>query len=984
MKLKVDYCMRILPMLMLLFAAQLAIGQRTVSGTVTDAETGEPLIGANILAIGTSTGTVTDFDGAYVLDIPEGITELEFTYTGYAAERVTIGASNTVDVSLSAGEVLDEVVVIGYGSVKKSDLTGSVASIAEKDFNGGLVVAPDQLIQGKAPGVQILNNSGQPGSATTVRIRGNASIRAGNDPLFVVDGVPLSGISSKPDLNAGGLGNTPPSNPLNYLNPDDIQSMEVLKDASAAAIYGSRGANGVIIINTKQGRTGPPTIGINTSIGFSNQLKKYEVLDGDEYRDALQDYGLTGGDFGDDVDAFDEITRTAVVNRHTLSINGGGVNGNYRASFGFFNQQGIVKNNDLQRINGTLSGRYKFLKNRRLGIDFNLIVSRTDESTPPISTDAGFRGSLIGNALQWNPTHPLRDSNGDPIPIPDFGNFTNPLVLLSSWNDDVRTNDVLFNIQPSYQITDNLTYRFLYGLNSGVGNRRFYIDKDINLENIEGRGQAAAIDNVVTAQVLTHTLTFDKDFGSTSFQALAGYEFQKTTQDLTGLVAQDFLVDDFDYTNILQNSSTNSRNVFSFAPPDQELQSFFGRVNFNFSDRFLLTATVRADGSSKFGENNRYGVFPAFAGAWNIHNEGFADDGIFDNLKLRVGWGQTGNQSFPPGASRERYGFGQEQIFLENVANPDLQWETTTTFNAGIDFALWDYKLVGSVEYFNRNTEDLLFQFPTIQPAPSSLYWINLPGNVINQGVEIALDAYIVDNPGFTWRLGGNVAFLDNELTNYDGPNTPYGTLFGQGISGAQIHRLANNTPLNAFYTRDHIEIGDDGQSVFANNEELDYRGDPNPDVLLGINTTFGVGDFNLTLNFNGSLGNDIYNNTKNTVIPIGNLGSRNIDANLVGNSVMEATSNPIKSSDRYIEDGSYVKLANATLTYDLGNIANNFLKGTQLYITGQNLFVITGYTGFDPEVNTVNDANGLPSAGIEYIPYPSARTVIFGARFNL
>ncbi|MBX2889788.1 MAG: SusC/RagA family TonB-linked outer membrane protein [Saprospiraceae bacterium] len=971
-----------------------ALAQRTVTGKVTDAENGEPLIGATVSVVGTTRGAVTDIDGNYSVGVPDGSTQLRFAYTGYKEEVVEIGASNTVDIAMRPGSVLDEVVVIGYGAVRKSDLTGSVVSVGEKDFNQGIFAAPDQLIQGKAAGVQVLSNSGQPGSAATVRIRGNSSIRAGNEPLWVVDGVQLTGSSTKPGTNAGDLGATAPSNPLNFLNPNDIESIQVLKDASATAIYGSRGANGVIIITTKKGKSGTPTIDFNTSVGASSVLRKYDVLDGNEYRAVLRNYGLADGDFGDNVDAFDEITRTGFVQNHGVSVTGGTTGGSYRFGLNYFDQGGIIKENDLKRLSANLSGSFSFLESKRLGLDIGLIASQTRENGPAVSTNAGFRGSLIGNALQWNPTHKLYNNDGTPVIIPDFGNFTNPVALIQAFKDRSNTVDLIGSISPSFKITDALTYRFFYSVNHGVGDRRTQISSWINIQDIEGRGLASFNEVKNTNQILTHSLSYNTNLGrSLNLNAVAGYEYQKRTEKGFGISARDFLPgsepgDFFDYTNIFQNSSPNNRNVFSYHNPDAELQSFFVRGIFNLSDKYLLTATMRADGSSKFGENNKYGYFPAAALAWNLHNESFLENSVFDNLKLRVGWGQTGNSEFPAGASQGRYGFGnsggQSTVELENLANPNLKWETTTTTNFGVDFAFMNYKIYGTLEYFNRNTKDLLFIADASLPGPAVKYWTNLPGNLINSGVEASLNALLVDKERVSWTAGFNVTFLKNELTNYDGAEILYGQLFGQGSTGAVSQRLANGQPLNAFYLRQHLGIGEDGQSRFVGGDEETpaFVGDANPNVLLGFYTGATFGKLSMNLNFNGAMGHQIFNNTKMSVIPIGNLGSRNIDANLLGGANREATSNAIKASDRYLEKGDYLKLANATIAYSLGNIGRAF-RNARLYVTGQNLFVITKYTGFDPEVNTVNILEGLPSTGIEYIPYPSARTFILGANFS-
>jgi TonB-dependent starch-binding outer membrane protein SusC len=970
-------------LLMLLGSAVMA--QRTVKGKLTDAETGEGLIGATVTVVGTTRGAVTDIDGNYSVEVPEGSTQLRFAYTGYAEQVVALGASNVVEVALKPGSVLDEVVVIGYGSVKKSDLTGSVSSVGEKDFNRGLVTAPDQLIQCKAAGVQILNNSGQPGGATTVRIRGNASIRGGNQPLFVVDGVQLTGASTKPGTNDGGIGATAPSNPLNFLNPSDIESVQVLKDASATAIYGSRGANGVIMITTKKGQSGAPKIDFNTSVGGSSLLNNYEVLSGDEYRAALKEYKLTGGDYGSSADAFKEILRTGIVQNHGVSISGGNEAGTYRVGLSYLNQEGIVKTNDLRRATANISGAYKFFENKRLALDFGLIASQTRENGPAVGTNSGFRGSLIGNALQWNPTHPLYESDGTPVIIPKFGNFTNPVALIKAFKDRSNTVDLIASIAPSFKITDNLTYKFSYNITHGTGDRRTQLASWINIQDVEKRGLAAYSQVKNTNQILGHTLNYTADLGGLNLNAVAGYEYQNRTEKGVGMSARDFLVQDFDYTNILQNSTPGSRNISAFSPPDAELQSYFVRGIFNLKDRYLLTATFRADGSSKFGENNRYGYFPAAALAWNLQNEDFLKGGPFDNLKLRLGWGKTGNSEFPAGSSLDRYGFGQQTIALENVANPDLKWETTTTTNIGLDFAVMNYKVNGTIEYFNRNSTDLLFQFPTIQPAPAGFYWINLPGNVINSGLELTLNTLLVDKEKFNWNFGVNAAFLKNNLENYNGPVLDYGQLFGQGSSGATSQRLVNGQPLNSYFLRQHVKIGENGQSEYVGgtSETLAFVGDPNPNVLLGISTSASIGKLGVNLNFNGAFGHQIFNNTKMSVIPIGNLGTRNIDATLLDGATQEAISNAIKSSSRYLESGDYLKLANATISYSLGNIAKT-VKNVQVYVTGQNLLVFTGYKGFDPEVNTINtNETGLPSTGIEYIPYPSARTFIVGANFS-
>ena len=959
-----------------------ADAQKTITGTIKDSDTGDPLIGANVVIKGTTAGTVTDLNGNFSLAVNEGDI-LVVSYTGYDSREVAIGMTNEYEVLLTAGESLEEIVVIGYGSVRKADLTGSVVAVGEKDFNKGTYTSPEQLIQGQAAGVQVINNSGQPGASTTVRIRGNSSIRTGNQPLYVVDGVQLTGNSTKPGGLTGELGTGAEVNPLSYLNAHDIESMQILKDASATAIYGSRGANGVIIITTKKGRKGTPTLDFNTSLGFSSILKKYDVLTADEYRAALDEYDLTSGDYGDDVDAFDEILRTGLVNNHSVALNGGNDDGSYRISLGYLNQEGIIKENDLRRLSATISGGFSFLENKRLGLDFNLITSNTRDNGPAITTNAGFRGSLIGNALQWNPTHRIYNEDGTPVAVPEFGDFLNPVQLLAGYKDVSNTVDVIASVAPSYKLTDNLTYRLAYSITHGTGVRRAQMSRSTNVDGVEGRGIAGIFEENNTNQILTHTLNWVTDISAAlNLNAVLGFEYQNLSERGTSFWAQDFIADDVDYTAILQNSSGSSRNVSSYHNPDAELQSYFLRTLFNVRDKYLFTVTLRSDGSSKFGENNKYAFFPAVGAAWNLHTEDFIAGGVFDQLKLRVGWGQTGNSEFPAGAAQERYSFEQGSIRLINVANPDLKWETSTTFNIGLDFGILDQKLNGSIEYFNKNTQDLLFQFPTIQPAPAGFYWINLDGSVINSGVELALNLNAVDNESLTWQIGANVSFLNNVLEDYAGPNLAYGQLYGQGSSGATSMRLESGQPLHSYYLRHFVGIGDDGQSIFEDDGALSFVGDANPDVILGINTNLGIGRLNFNLNFHGAMGHQIYNNTRMSVLAIGNLGSRNIDVTLLEGDVQEATSNAVSASDRFLEKGDFLKLSNASLSYDIGQIGSTF-RNARIYVTGQNLLVFTNYSGFDPEVNTVNVLDGLPSYGIEYIPYPSARTITIGANFS-
>jgi iron complex outermembrane receptor protein len=466
-----------------------------------------------------------------------------------------------------------------------------------------------------------------------------------------------------------------------------------------------------------------------------------------------------------------------------------------------------------------------------------------------------------------------------------------------------------------------------------------------------------------------------------TLNALVGFEYQKFDFRGEAFAGRGFSVLDRDNTFNLQNGAPSDYLSFSFGDPISELQSYFGRVNFNLKDKYLLTATIRADGSSKFGENNRYGYFPSVAFAWKISNESFMEGGLFNDLKLRLGWGQTGNQEFPAGAAQERYQFTTGGVQLENVANPDLRWESSTTTNVGLDFALFDYALSGTIEYFSRNTDDLLLDPFVSEPGPAVRAWRNISGEVVNSGIEIGLNAFLIDRDNLKLQIGGNAAFLNNEFQNYDGANIQIGTLFGQGISEATVQVMANGQPLNTFFTREFIGLDDSGNSMYREDGTFYVLGDPNADLIMGLTAGLNVSKLSFGVNFNGAFGHQLYNNTANSVIPIGNLGTRNIDANLLESAVQESVANAIAPSSRYIEDGDFIKLANATVAYSVGKVSS--FENVTVSLTGQNLFVITDYTGFDPEVNTVNLRNGVPSSGIEYVPYPSARSFLFSLAFS-
>jgi len=973
----------------LLCLSQLVMAQdRVITGKVTDSKDGTPVIGASVQPKGTRTGTATKNDGTFSITVGSNVTTLVISSVGFATQEVSIEGKTSVEVSFVAtGANLNEVVVTGYGTARRKDLTGSTASVREKDFNKGVFTAPDQLIQGKAAGVLVINNTGQPGGSTTVRIRGSSSIRSGNQPLFVVDGVPLSGGSARPGGNGADYGNDG-GNPLNFINPNDIASIEILKDASATAIYGSRGANGVILISTKRGKSGSPTVEVSASTSISSVLKKLEVLNAGEYRQALKDYSITGGDFGGDVDAFDAITRTAITQNYNVAVGGGNENGRYRISAGYLNQQGVIESSRFNKISASITSNFRFLESKKLGLEMNVLVTQADERIAPISANVGFTGNLISQALQWNPTHPLVKPGTDSAWIdPAVGATTiNPLAQLRYFNDKAKVNTIIASFSPSYKITNDLEYKFLFSMNRQVGNRKGMVNRLLNAAATLDRGSAFIGNQEQTNTQITNTLNFTKQLTSDlNLNAVAGHEWLTFDSKGNGIRALDFANVGLAYYDIMQYSTQSSREIFSFASPTTELQSFFARAIVNYKDKYLLTGTFRADGSTKFGENNKYGYFPSVGVAWNISKEDFlANNNVISNLKLRLGWGQTGNQEFPSGASLDRFGLGQQSISQTNYGNPDLKWETSTTTNVGIDFNVFKDRLSGSVDYFYKKTSDVLFEQNIVQPAPGGKIWVNLDGYVLNKGVEIMLTGNLKRSKDINWNVSTNLSFLKNTVSGLRGFYET-GALRGQGFSNVVAQRVVAGQPLNVWYLRrfEGLDKGT-GQSVYTDGgNTLFYSDSPNPDVLLGVSTDFSYKKFTATINMNGTFGHYIFNNTAASVLGIGNLGTRNIAKDLIGGDVKEALSNAPAPSTRNLEKGNYVKLTNATISYRVGNVGKNF-RNLNISLTGQNLFVITKYKGFDPEVNTDGGVGGIPSLGIEYIPYPSARSILLGISFSL
>lgn len=997
MALKALLAKALLPCLLTILSLSVFAQQtKQVSGKVTDSK-GEGINGASVVVKGTKNGTTTDGEGNFSFTIPQSATTLIISAVGFTEQEVTITAGAINVTLIESSSSLNEVVVVGYGTARKRDLTGAVGSVKAKDFNQGVIAAPDQLLQGKVAGLEITNNSGQPGSATTIKIRGNNSIRAVNNPLYVIDGVPLDGRSARPSVDLGinglGFGTTPEANQLLYINPNDIASIDVLKDASSAAIYGSRGANGVIVITTKKGTSGATRLEVGTNFGvFAGYMKKFEVLDVGEFRSALKKYSLPANlDGGKSVDALKEITQTSLSQNYNLAFSGGNETGKFRASFYGGRQQGFIKKSALDKYLGSFSGQYKFL-DKKLSLDFNLIAGHVTEDIPNISNTAGSQGNLISAALSWNPTIDFRDANGL-FAFPANGSG-NPMALLDGITDQTDVNTFLGSISAGYKLMDNLEYRFLYAINHSSGERNTNLYGWLNgYAGLSGLGYGAKSFAKLTSQTFTHTLNYKTDIAENlSLEAIAGYEYWKSDYSNSTYAASGFNTNidqatkiDIPYTNIMADGNTQFLPGTSVTPRT-ELQSYFGRVTFNYADKYYLTGTLRRDGSSKFGANNKYGNFPSVAARWVISEESFLqDNNVFSNLALRASWGITGNQEFPAGASQEQFGFSAyNTASQQNVANPNLKWEETRSYNFGLDFELFNGKVYGSIDYYDKNTTDILFQSTAIQPAPASIYFINIPGNLTNKGIEFSIGATVINKPDFGWDVNFNIASNKNMLENFYAPGTKTpltivtGQINGQGVSGTLAQIITNNQPVNEFYLKPFEGFDNNGNQIIG--ADPIYAGDPNPRTIYGFSTTLRYKKFTLTFNGGGAGGYMVYNNTATNITNIAGIkNGRNIDKAAYNSA--EGTSSAVGASTRFLEKGDYFKLRNATVSYSLGDVGQ-YVKNLNVFVNATNLFIITKFTGFDPEVNVDKSDNSYPSRSIEYVPYPTPRTITFG--FNL
>ncbi len=962
-----------------------------VSGNVTDDE-GQPLPGVNILEKGTNNGTISDINGAFRLAIASGESVLVFSFVGSATQEVRVENRSSITIRLSSDtETLSEIVVMGYGTQEMRDVTGSVSSLKREDFNKGIINSPEQLLQGKVAGVNVTSASGEPGANQGITIRGPGGLRTGSTPLFVIDGLALDNSST------GGA-----INPLNFINPQDIESIDVLKDASATAIYGARGANGVILITTKRGSVGHSFMNYSLGYGVSNMARALPVFSADEYRMQVQQLGGDELiDMGANTDWQREISRTAFTKNHNLTFGGGADKLTYYASLGLQDQEGILKNSDLKRYSGRLNVSQKLLDGR-LNVDLNLNASQTVNERPDVQ-------GIIGTAISANPTFPAFDDNGEPYQYPSG---VNPLRNMQLWKDLNTTNRIIGNISPSFNISKSLVYK----MNFGIDNSNSTHDLQ-SLASLlpQQDGRLESIYSINSNSLIENYLTYTLSKNAHNLSAMVGHSYQKIFIQRRASSINRFPISDIEprfNPGMGQELTMGNNRPWGFATIN-ELQSFFGRVNYQFKDRYLFTATLRADGSSKFGDNNKYGTFPSFSMGWRLSEEDFMRQlPMLSNLKIRAGWGRTGNQEIPDKITQPLFtaqvsgntsyplmpsGPYPAGLTYSRLANPDIQWEVSTQTNVGLDFGLFDGALYGSVDVFSKVSNNILLEVIPADPVqPASTVWSNVKDMTItNSGLEVALNYQHKKDGGISYSFGANATFIRNKVENSPYTVIPSGGATGSGLSSATINGYLNGYPIGTFFLQEHIGFDENGLSVFrdinndglVNNQDRVALGSALPTTQYNFYGTVAYKGFDLSANLNGVAGNKVYDNTANAAFYKLRLSK---GLNTTPEAIAfpeESINNSAPVSSRFLKDANFLRLNNLTLGYNFNTSAlgiANWLPELRLSVTGQNLFVITPYDGYDPEVNYDRSMGGISSYGIDYMSYPKARTIIFSLNISL
>ncbi len=941
--------------------------QKNISGKITDAS-GAPLPGVTVVIKGATLGTITDSDGNYSLSRVPDNASLVFSFVGMKTQEISIAGKTKINVVMEEEAIgIEEVVAVGYGTMQKRDVSGSISNVSQEDFNKGVTRNAVDLLQGKVAGLTITQGSGDVTSDQTIRLRGTSSLTGSSEPFVVIDGVP--GLS------------------MNSVAPQDIESISILKDASATAIYGSRSASGVIMITTKQGKKAEPSIEYNGYAAADFVSNKPDVLTASEWRKWCEENGEdTSGfdEYGANTNWFDEIMHVGVTHNHDLSLSGGGDKHSYRASVSYQDRKGIVKDNYMKKLNARLTFNQKALDDR---LDMTVTGALNQRDYSPSWTD---NFVLAYNML---PVYPVKYDDGSWFDSDEYDQG-NPVRNIE-YNSYLHKNSMYYiNINAKLEVIKDLF------VNANVMKERETDDfgEYLNSETEAGRdnnGYAKREFWTKDKKLLETTVNYKLEFERHKLDFLGGYSYEKNHYQLAGAQNSDFATDLTTYNDLGAGANLQAGDVWSEANMNK-LISFFGRVNYSFMDRYILTATIRRDGSSKFGSNHKWGTFPSASVAWRIVDEPFMKKlKMLDELKLRVGYGVSGNQEgIDPYQSLELYGSSGQYYdsgswytayAISQNANPDLKWEQTAMFNIGIDYSLFKNRLNGSIEYYDKKTSDLLYTYSA--PVPPYLYDEMLAnvGDMSNKGFELVINGDVIRKKDFRWNISVNMAHnknkitkLSNDLFSTDAVKT--GDAWIRGGSNNTTHIVEVGKAVGTFYGWKCYGIDSDGNYIMdetidgedgLSDEDKTYIGCAQPKLTYGINSTFTFKRLELSFFLRGVYGNDVLNFSKMSYATTQWLPGANV--------LHEALTNGLTATPQYcsyyIEKGSFLRMDNASLSYRVNTKNLWGIKDFKVYVTAQNLFTITGYSGLDPEV----DMSGLDPGveGRDY--YPKARTFSIG-----
>lgn len=997
---------------------------KKITGRIVD-EKGEAVIGANILVEGTTNGAVTDIDGHFTIQAPADAI-LKISYIGYLEQRIKVGNNSVIPITLKEDtQKLDEVIVVGYGTMKKSDITGSVASVKVDELKEGVSTSVDQMLLGKSAGVNVVQSSGEPGGGFSVNIRGASSINGGVSPLYVIDGVPID--NSRPVSQGSIVGfsdNRSPRNPMSSINPSDIESIEILKDASATAIYGSRGANGVILITTKSGKAEKMKVSYSGSIGIQSPSHRLDLLNAADYKRVLNEIiDATGnnesnkiGDIangGAGTDWQDEVTRqNAITHEHQLSFSGGNSKTFYYTSFNYVNQEGIVKNTSFERLGARLNLKSDI--NEKLKVGINVTGSYMKDHFVANGFGVNDNAGVMYAAYNYDPTVPVKNEEGDFALSPDL-QIDNPVALAEGMTSYSDTYRVLASAFGEYHITNDLFLRLNLGTDFMNESRKNFVSSLTKQGRFYG-GIGSNQNSEKSNYIVEGTANYSKTIKKHSFGVLAGISYQRYVTGYLNNRAADFPNESLGAENLnlgnqetfrMQNSVTGNR-----------LASYIGRINYSFDDRYLATVTFRSDGSSRFGKNNKFGYFPSAALAWRISNESFLKEvSQITSLKLRLGWGRTGNQEIGDYPALTTYQSAGSAIWdgkqvvgtgPAKMPNPDLKWETTDQINIGLDFGVFNNRINGGLDYFWKKTTDMLLQLPIPQSTGYRSILSNV-GRIDNKGIELFLNTVNIDTRDFKWESNITFSSMRNKVKDLGGideiivgagythveqvairrPGLPLNSYYGWEVAGVWQEN-DDFSKMKEDYKPGDLKYVDQNKDGVINDADRVVLGNSFPDFQWSFGNTFTYKNFDLYVFFEGVQGVDMLNgNLIDSYFPIdfrrNKFAKPYLNRWTPANPTNEYPSftDPLKLGRKVVNshtlsDASYVRLKTIRLSYTLPKFSS-LIQSLQLYVTVENLFTITDYVGLDPAINSNNNSNFR----MDFNAYPSARTFIFGAKID-